>query len=158
MLYMQFLKKVADYFRTRGIGFYFTAVAVVMSLIQMIIYISAFTPAAWVSYMHWSVILFAVIAIVGGIALSIFDRTAGFAPALVTLMEFLSFLMFMRYGYMYFSQIFFSGVTLTLIFQMYYGYLGSLILYFLTFIVGIAAIFIRQVKVPASNAKAEVKA
>lgn len=145
---MRFFEKVCVYFKTRGVGFYFTAVAVVLSFIQFIIYIAAFTPAAWISYMHWSVVFFAVVAIAGGIVLSLFDKTAGFAPAIVTLAEFLSFLMFMRYGYMYFSQIFFSGVSLTLIFQMYYGYLGSLILYFLTFIIGIAAIFIRQVRKP----------
>ena len=72
-------------------------------------------------------------------------------------MEFLSFLMFMRYGYMYFSQIFYSGISLSLIFQMYYGYLVSIILYIVIFGLGVAAMSIKQNK-PEENTKVETQA
>lgn len=140
------LEKLKNYFKSKALGFYFTASVVVLSLIQLIVYVAAFTPVSWESYMHWSVIFFSALAIVSGIGLSVFKVTSPWAPAAATLMEFLSFLMFMRYGYMYFSQIFFSGVTVSLIFQMYYGYLVSIILYVVTFILGIIAMSLKQIK------------
>lgn len=140
------VEKLKEYFKTRGIGFYFTLVVVILSFIGVIIYVVAFNNDTWVSYMHWSVILFLSLSIIFGAGLSIFNVTSSWAPAAATLFNFLSFLMFMRYGYMYFSQIFYSGITISLIFQMYYGYLASLILYILALGLGIAAISLKQYK------------
>lgn len=141
---MNLLEKFKDYFKTRDIGFYFTMSVVLLSAVELIIYTVAFSPVTWETYMHWSVIFFIVMAIVLGIGLSIFNVTAPWAPAAATLMEFLSFLMFMRYGYMYFSQIFYSGFSLSLFFQMYYGYLVSIFLYIIMFGLGIASSFLKQ--------------
>lgn len=140
------LEKLKDFFKSKALGFYFTAAVVVLALAQLIVYIAAFTPVSWESYMHWTVIFFSALAIVLGAGLSVFKGTSPYAPAAATLMEFLSFLMFIRHGYMYFSQIFFSGVTLSLIFQMYYGYLVSLILYIVALGSGVAAMSLKQNK------------
>lgn len=151
---MQVLEKLKDYFKSKALGFYFTAAVVLLSFVQLIVYVAAFTPVSWESYMHWTVIFFSVLAIVSGIGLSVFKATSSWAPAAATLMEFLSFLMFIRYGYMYFSQIFFSGVTLSLIFQMYYGYLVSIIFYVVTLGLGVAAVSLKQNKPEAVEAVA----
>lgn len=153
---MRVLEILKNYFKSKALGFYFTAAVVALSIAQLIVYVAAFTPVSWESYMHWTVIFFSVLAILSGIGLSVMKITSPWAPVAATLMEFLSFLMFMRYGYMYFSQIFYSGISLTLIFQMYYGYLISIILYLVIFGLGIAAISLRQNK-PDGNAKVEVE-
>ena len=142
--FRKILGKAKEFFTTRWLGFYFTAALVVLSFVQLIIYAVAFSPVSWESYKHWTVIFFAVLAIVCGAVMPFFRVTAPWSAAAATLMEFLSFLMFVRYGYMYFSQIFFGGVSISLFFQMYYGYLASLILYVLCFAIGIAAIFLKQ--------------
>ena len=49
--------------------------------------------------------------------------------------------MFNRYGYMYYSELFFGGIELRLIFSMYYGYLFSLLIYIVIFVLGIIACF-----------------
>ena len=154
---MQVSAILIDHFKSKTLGFYFTVAVILLSLVQLIVYIAAFTPVSWESYMHWSVILFSVLAIVSGAALSVSRFTAPWAPAAATLMEFLSFLMFMRYGYMYFSQIFFSGISLSLIMQMYYGYLVSILLYLLIFVLGVISMFLPQTKAKAKT-KAKGKA
>ena len=146
------LEKLKNYFKSKALGFYFTMAVVVLSFVQLIVYVAAFTPVSWESYMHWTVIFFSVLAIISGIGLSVLKVTSPWAPVAATLMEFLSLLMFVRYGYMYFSQIFFGGFSLALVFQMYYGYLVSLILYVCILGVGTASIFLKQTK-RAENCK-----
>ena len=154
---MRVFKILKNFFKSKALGFYFTAAVVALSLVQLIVYVAAFTPVSWESYMHWTVIFFSVLAILSGIGLALFKITSPWAPAAATLMEFLSFLMFMRYGYMYFSQVFYSGISLSLIFQMYYGYLVSIILYIVIFGLGVAAMSIKQNK-PEENTKVETQA
>lgn len=52
------LEKLKNYFKSKALGFYFTAAVVVLSFLQLIVYIAAFTPVSWESYMHWTVIFF----------------------------------------------------------------------------------------------------
>ena len=42
---------------------------------------------------------------------------------------------------MYYSELFFGGIELRLIFSMYYGYLFSLLIYIVIFVLGIIACF-----------------
>ena len=64
--------------------------------------------------------------------------------------------MFMRYGYMYFSQIFFGGISLSLFFQMHFGYLWCILLYVAVFGIGIAGMFLKQSKKEAERQKETV--
>lgn len=141
---MQVLTILKEFFKSKTIGFYVTIAAIILSVVQAIIYPVAFAAQAYVPYSHWSTTVFAVIGIVGGAALLCFKKTQDFAPAVVGLFELLSFYMFIRYGYMYFSTLFFGGISLELIFQMYYGYLWSIILYLVTFVLCIVAIFTKK--------------
>lgn len=140
---MQILK---DFFKSRSIGFYFTVIAVLFAVIQLIIYAVAFSAVAFVKYKHWSVILCSVFAIILGLGFSCTRWTQTFAPLAVLVFELLSFLMFVKYGYMYFSELFFAGISATAISQMYYGYMASIIFYVLCWASGIAAMFLRQSK------------
>ena len=137
---------VKNFFKSRGLGFYFTAGAVLLSLIQLIIYSTAFSTVDFVKYKHWTVIFCSVLAILSGIGLSCTKWTERFAPLAAFVCALASFLMFIRYGYMYFTELFFAGVSAEAISQMYYGYMGSIILYVLIWGVSIAAFFLRQSK------------
>ena len=150
------LKVVKEFFKSRALGFWFTTAAVILSVARLSVYIAGFTLPAWESYFHWTVVFFSVVAIAAGIALSVFDTTAPYAAAATTLFEFLSFLMFMRYGYMYFSQIFFGGISLSLFFQMHFGYLWCILLYVAVFGIGIAGMFLKQSKKEAERQKETV--
>lgn len=138
------MQLVKDFFKSRSIGFYFTLIAIAIAIVQVIIYATAFSGVAFIKYKHWSVILCSVLAIVLGAAMSCTKWTESFAPLVVFIFELLSFLMFIKYGYMYFSELFFAGVTPERISQMYYGYMASIILYVVCWAVSIAAVFMRQ--------------
>ena len=138
--------KAKEFFATRRAGFYFTLAVAVISFVQLIVYAVAFSSSAIVTYRHWTVIFFAALAALVAAAMPFFRVTAPWAAAAATLAEFLSFLMFVYHGYMYFSQIFYGGVSVSLFFQMHYGYLASMILYVLALAAGTAAVFLRGEK------------
>lgn len=140
------MRSVKEFFKSRSLGFYFLAAAVLLALIQLIIYSAAFSDPAFVKYKHWSVILFSVLAMCSGLGLCLTRKTEYFAPLAVFVFELLSFVMFVKYGYMYFSELFFAGVSAEAFAQMNYGYMGSIILYILCWGTSIASFFLRQRK------------
>lgn len=145
------MKSVKEFFKSRSFGFYFTAGALLLALIQLIIYAAAFSTVDFVKYRHWTVIFCSVLAICAGVGLSCFKWTEHFAPLAVFVLTLASFLMFVKYGYMYFSELFFAGVSAEAVSQMYYGYMGSIVLYIMMWGVSIAALFLRQSKRKSSE-------
>lgn len=141
------VEKAKTFIASRSLGFYFLVSALILSLVQIIIYNVAFSANDFIQYKHYSVILIASIAIVAGLGLSLTRWTDTFAPYVVFFLEFLSFLMFIKYGYMYFSELFFAGITWVRITEMYYGYMASIILYLIIFITTLASFFMKQRKI-----------
>lgn len=148
---MDYLQKIVGKAKTfitsRSLGFYFLVSALILSLVQIVIYNVAFSANDFIQYKHYSVILCASLAIVCGLLLSLTKWTDSFAAYITFFLELLSFLMFLKYGYMYFSELFFAGVTWTRITQMYYGYMASIILYLIIFVITIASFFMKQRKI-----------
>lgn len=140
------MEKAKSFITSRSVGFYFLASAMILSLVQIIIYGVAFSANDFIQYKHYSVILIASLAIVVGLALSMTKWTDAIAPYVVFFLEIFSFLMFLKHGYMYFSELFFAGVTWTRITEMYYGYMASIILYLIIFVITIASFFMKQRK------------
>ena len=87
-----------------------------------------------------------MIAVVLCVGLACFKYTERFAPVALTVFELISFYMFMLYGYMYFSTLFYNGISAEAISLMHYGYWLSIVLYVLTFASGIVAIYKKQSK------------
>ena len=83
---------IKDFFKTRRIGFYFTVVAVVLALVQLIIYSVAFNDVLYVQYRSTAAIVCSSLAIVLGVLLSCTHWTERCAPAAVALLELLAFL------------------------------------------------------------------
>ena len=87
------IQKIKDFFKSRWLGFYFTAGAVLLSLIQLIIYSAAFSAVDFVKYKHWTVIFCSALAMIFGIGLSCTRWTEKFAPLAVFVCAPASFLM-----------------------------------------------------------------
>lgn len=145
------LDVVKNFFRTRGLGFYFTVAAVVLALIQLIIYSVAFNETLYVQYFSTTAVICSVLAIVLGIGLSCTKWTEQCAPAAVAVLELLAFLFFIRDGYWYFTTQFFAGITWEAISTTYYGYLVSIIMFVVILILSVASIYMKQRRVVKSG-------
>lgn len=155
------LDTVKNFFKTRRAGFYFTVAAVILSLIELIIYSMAFNDILYVQYYSTASVTCSVLAIVLGILFSCTKWTERCAPAAVALLELLAFLFFIREGYWYFTTQFYAGISWTAIITMYYGYLVSIVMYVVILIISVASMYMKQSK-PCEeqkiNAKEEVAA
>ena len=136
--------------KNKKTGYYFVLVTSLLALAQLVIYLMAFPGTQWEPYYDQSVVLLSGAAALLGIVSLVLDALFHWKPAthfgggLCLLLSFLSFLMFNRYGYMYYSELFFGGIEVRLIFSMYYGYLYSLVSYILIFVLGICACFMKH--------------
>lgn len=136
-----------QHLKNKTAGFYFALTIGLLALIQLIVYLCGFLDPQWEPYFDRSVVILSALAAGLGIlpclvsAFSPVKAASHYGAGLCLLFAFLSFLMFNRYGYMYYSELFFGGIELRLIFSMYYGYLFSLLIYIVIFVLGIIACF-----------------
>ena len=144
------MKSATNPLKTKKPGYYFVLAISLLALAQLVIYLMAFPGTQWEPYYDQSVVLLSGAAALLGIvslaadALFCWKAATHFGGGLCLLLSFLSFLMFNRYGYMYYSELFFGGIEVRLIFSMYYGYLYSLVSYILIFVLGICACFMKH--------------
>ena len=136
-------------------GMMLTIIGLVATLVTIIIYKVAFSGISWIKYYHFSVTLCMGLGIgLASVAL-IFKRSARFAPFILLGLDFLAFLLFFRFAYLYFSEIFYSGFTIQLFFQMYYGYLVMIFVLLITFIILVVACFMKQTQVKDMEEKTD---
>ena len=144
------MDKILNHLKNKKAGYYFVMAISLLSLIQLIIYLVAFLDSQWESYFDISIVIFSSLAFLSGLISLVIDgifnikEATHFGGGLCLLFNFLSFLMFNRYGYMYYSQVFFGGIEFRLIISMYYGYLYSLIIYIIVSGLGIASCFMKH--------------
>ena len=151
-------EKLKNFFKTRGLGFYFTMAAALFALLQAIVYAVAFSTPLLRSYGDWKTLLFSFVGIGACVVLASFSFTENYSPVAVGVFELLSFYNFIYSGYMYFSTLFYSGITWKTISLMHYGYWASILLYFLAFGASIAAVFTKQSERPRVDATKEEEA
>lgn len=141
------MANLSSHLKQKKAGYYFVLTTGILALAQLLIYVPAFLDPRWQSYFDKSVVILSGLAAFFGLASVAADAlfrwkaATHFGGGLCLLFTFLSFLMFNRYGYMYYSELFFGGIELRLIFSMYYGYLFSLLIYIVIFVLGIIACF-----------------
>lgn len=138
------MEKIKEYLKNKKLGYYFVLAISLLALIELIIYLTAFLDPQWESYYDSSVVIFSAIAFVLGATSLCFKNLSRWGAGLSLLFSFLSFLMFNRYGYWYYSQIFFGGIEFRLILEMYYGYLYTILISLVIFGLGIAACFMKH--------------
>lgn len=102
------MEKLKKYFRERGIGFYLTAAAALLSLIVAIVYIAGYMGSV---YFYWFVFIMPVLAAVAFVAMAPF-KFLGHLSALVTgIIDFIMLLLFIVYFIPYLTGIFYSGIN-----------------------------------------------
>ncbi len=137
---------IKNFFKRRGIGFYFTMGGVLLSVIEVIIYSVAFSTMDYAQYFSQPAVICSVFAIILGVGLSLTKWTESLAPVALGVLELAAFMLFIKDGYWYFTTQFFGGITMQAIVTTYYGYLCSIILFLLILGVSIASVFLRQSK------------
>ena len=94
----------------RSIGFYFSAVSLVTLIIAVTTYTTGFTGGL-LEYNGTNVLNIALIGSAVFVALLLFEPTANLAPLALWISVWMSILAFAKNVYMYFTGIFFNGVT-----------------------------------------------
>lgn len=110
------MKILNDFLAKKTVGYYIGLVSAVLLLFIGIYY--AATYASETAYYNAVVWLLAVFGGLGYIALSLFDVTAALAPIAAGFGALGTFVAHLRYVYMYFTNIFFNGVTMDALMSM----------------------------------------
>lgn len=128
---MDLLKQII---RKRTVGFWLTAAAAVLSVIEAILYKNAVTDMRYYSGLSFFLALFAILPFAG---LAAFKVTERYAPAALAVMVFLSLLAFIRPQSGYIGDIIYGAVPSV-------AYVFTIVLLVLNLGLGIAGIFMKQ--------------
>ena len=138
-----------DFFAKKTIGYYLGLVAAILLVFVGIFY--GVTYAAETAYYNAIVWLLAVVGGLGYIGLSCFDITAPFAPIAVGWGALGTFVAHLRYVYMYFTNIFFNGVTMDALLSMNFTVVLTIIGPIVCLILAIISFFTKPLKKEAKN-------
>lgn len=136
------MKKLLNDGFYKAIGFYFSISAIILSVISIIIY-STF-DGNLTEYYNSNVIIPIIFGILLFAGLSVFKKTANYAPIVLWVMTFITFLLYVNYIYMYFSGVFYNGVTSDALKLVDSRVISSLILIILSCILGNVAIYLKN--------------
>ena len=126
-------------------GFYFFVVSVVMLIAAMILYKTQFVGTL-ADYHNPMVYVPGIVGIVASLALLAFKPTARYAGLVLWACSLVTFLMFVLAIYMYFTGVFYSGISSEAFKLIDKGVLSSTILFLLSLILGNVAMWLKQVK------------
>lgn len=103
------MKKIADFFRQKGAGFYISLVGAVFLLVCAIVYAATFSVNEHI-YLNFDAgaLIFMIFGAIAFCALSVFKVTEKYAAAALFVGDFAGFLLFIRSSYLYFSDVFFE--------------------------------------------------
>ena len=129
----------------KRIGFYFSAASVVTLIAAVVSYITGFTGVL-LEYNSPNVILVALGGIVAFIVLLIIDVTSGVAPVVLWVGSFATFLLYVSNIYMYFTGIFYNGVSQEAFQLIDPAVMTSTVLFLISFIVANVAMYMNHSK------------
>ncbi|HBE99294.1 MAG TPA: hypothetical protein DDW18_04645 [Firmicutes bacterium] len=103
------MKKYLNTSFYKTVGFYFAIVSILLAIFGNIFYLGF--SGTLLEYRNASATIpaFVAIAVYGGLLL--FKKTSNFASIALWALNFVTFLLFILYVYMYFSGVFYNGVT-----------------------------------------------
>lgn len=135
---------VRNYFITKKINFY---VGFSFALLMIFLgFFYAITYSAETAYYNPIVWIIALIGGFGFIGLSLTKHTLPFAPVILGLGGLGTFAAHIRYCYMYFTNIFFNGVTFKAILDMNITCTLTILIPLISLIVGICLMYLKQTK------------
>lgn len=129
----------------KTVGFYFSAVSMILLILSMVLYKTKFTGILS-EYYNNVVFIPAIIGLVLSVILLIFNKTSKYSPIVLWVCTFISFLLFIQAIYMYFTGVFYNGVTSEAIALINKGVLVSVVFYLITCVISNIAVWLKQSK------------
>lgn len=129
----------------KTVGFYFSVVSMILLILSMVLYKTKFTGILS-EYYNNVVFIPAIIGLVLSVILLIFNKTSKYSPIVLWVCTFISFLLFIQAIYMYFTGVFYNGVTSEAIALINKGVLVSVVFYLITCVISNIAIWLKQSK------------
>lgn len=134
------------YLKKRTPGYYVYVGAAMLSLAAAITYIIGFTGESMSKYMSFAVFFLSLAAFLCVAALSVIDVTMPFAPLVGGLLTLASQCACIRTVYMYFTEVFYNGVSAEAIAQIDKSFLWFVILTCIAVIAFIVSCFMAKTK------------
>lgn len=116
----------------KTVGFYFSVVSMIFLILSEYYSNVVFIPA--------------IIGLVLSVILLIFNKTSKYSPIVLWVCTFISFLLFIQAIYMYFTGVFYNGVTSEAIALINKGVLVSVVFYLITCVISNIAVWLKQSK------------
>lgn len=129
----------------KTVGFYFSVVSMILLILSMVLYKTKFTGILS-EYYNNVVFIPAIIGLVLSVILLIFNKTSKYSPIVLWVCTFISFLLFIQAIYMYFTGVFYNGVTSEAITLINKGVLVSVVFYLITCVISNIAVWLKQSK------------
>lgn len=129
----------------KTVGFYFSVVSMILLILSMVLYKTKFTGILS-EYYNNVVFIPAIIGLVLSVILLIFNKTSKYSPIVLWVCTFISFLLFIQAIYMYFTGVFYNGVTSEAIALINKGVLVSVVFYLITCVISNIAVWLKQSK------------
>lgn len=129
----------------KTVGFYFSVVSMILLILSMVLYKTKFTGILSEYYSN-VVFIPAIIGLVLSVILLIFNKTSKYSPIVLWVCTFISFLLFIQAIYMYFTGVFYNGVTSEAIALINKGVLVSVVFYLITYVISNIAVWLKQSK------------
>lgn len=129
----------------KTVGFYFSVVSMILLILSMVLYKTKFTGILSEYYNNVAFIP-AIIGLVLSVILLIFNKTSKYSPIVLWVCTFISFLLFIQAIYMYFTGVFYNGVTSEAIALINKGVLVSVVFYLITCVISNIAVWLKQSK------------
>lgn len=129
----------------KTVGFYFSVVSMILLILLMVLYKTKFTGILS-EYYNNVVFIPAIIGLVLSVILLIFNKTSKYSPIVLWVCTFISFLLFIQAIYMYFTGVFYNGVTSEAIALINKGVLVSVVFYLITCVISNIAVWLKQSK------------
>ena len=129
----------------KTVGFYFSVVSMILLILSMVLYKTKFTGILS-EYYNNVVFIPAIIGLVLSVILLIFNKTSKYSPMVLWVCTFISFLLFIQAIYMYFTGVFYNGVTSEAIALINKGVLVSVVFYLITCVISNIAVWLKQSK------------
>lgn len=129
----------------KTVGFYFSVVSMILLILSMVLYKTKFTGILSEYYSN-VVFIPAIIGLVLSVILLIFNKTSKYSPIVLWVCTFISFLLFIQAIYMYFTGVFYNGVTSEAIALINKGVLVSVVFYLIICVISNIAVWLKQSK------------
>ncbi|WP_400252803.1 hypothetical protein [Methanobrevibacter smithii] len=129
----------------KTVGFYFSVLSMILLILSMVLYKTKFTGILS-EYYNNVVFIPAIIGLVLSVILLIFNKTSKYSPIVLWVCTFISFLLFIQAIYMYFTGVFYNGVTSEAIALINKGVLVSVVFYLITCVISNIAVWLKQSK------------